>query len=144
MNPVDGNKGKDAELPGISSESFAALQRSMPGVLDKLFTRNIFLMKMNVEGCHNISHIETLINEIELGAKLALVREPENSHDKRAISVRNGDRKLGYIPRAQNGILSRLMDAGKYLYAMADDKLTDASVPDFEDEALTVSIYMQD
>jgi hypothetical protein len=44
------------------------------------------------------------------GRPLQLRREPENPHDHKAIEVWAGKHKLGYIARADNDILSRLMD----------------------------------
>jgi hypothetical protein len=54
-----------------------------------------------------------------VGKKLYFYREPENPYDKLAIVIKdeNGN-KLGYVPRDQNEILSRLMDAGKLIYAI--------------------------
>lgn len=43
---------------------------------------------------------------------LTLKREPTNPHDCYAIEVfRDGD-KLGYLPRAENKVIARLMDQG--------------------------------
>lgn len=91
-----------------------------------------------------MENIGRYLTEVEIGQKLTLFREPRNPVDKRAILVMNGEQKLGYIPRSQNEILSRLMDAGKYLYATADDKLTDQEDSEFYYAALTISVYMQD
>lgn len=43
---------------------------------------------------------------------LTLVREPDNSHDSQAIRVEWRGEKLGYVPRADNIDLARLMDQG--------------------------------
>jgi hypothetical protein len=42
------------------------------------------------------------------GARLALVREPDNEHDPNAIAIWNGDRTLqaGYVPRDVAGELA--------------------------------------
>lgn len=128
----------------VPSDISREIAQSMPGMLDKLFTRNIFLLKTSVTDCENRKVFAEHLNSLEPGTKLALVRELENAHDKRAISVRKGNIVLGYISREQNVILSHLMDAGKYLYATADSILTDTSDPDFAEEALTISVYMQD
>ena len=84
------------------------------------------------------------LRELEPGQKLTLLREPENPADKRAILVMNGEKKLGYLPRRLNGIFCRLMDAGKYLYATADEIVTDEDDDDFPWDALIVSIFLQD
>jgi len=48
----------------------------------------------------------------------ALVREPDNPHDKNAIRVMLGDKKLGYVPRAIAKDLAPQMDAGKDFLAL--------------------------
>jgi hypothetical protein len=52
-----------------------------------------------------------LLEQITVGQMLELQREPENEHDDCAIALYMGKQKLGYIPREENEILSRLMDA---------------------------------
>lgn len=133
------------ELAGsIGSSELSALQFHMPHLLDRPFSRDIFLMKTNTAGCGHVIDIEVHLEKMQQGQKLILLREPENPYDKRAILVMDGDFKLGYVPRKDNGILSRLMDAGKYLYATADSILCDPAGVDFPWEALIISIYMQD
>ena len=50
--------------------------------------------------------------------RLELRREPDNSADPLAIRIQDpAGRKLGYLPRAKNEVLARLLDAGVPLYA---------------------------
>jgi len=91
--------------------------------IPKLFTRDIFLYYTHIAGTSHtdgIAGIEPLLNE---GDRLEFFREPDNPHDGRAIVIRtlNGV-KIGYIPRADNIILSRLMDAGKLLFGTIKSK----------------------
>lgn len=45
------------------------------------------------------------------GTELALVREPENPHDGRAIAlVSRGGARIGYVPRLMNRIPADLLD----------------------------------
>jgi hypothetical protein len=55
--------------------------------------------------------------EMRVGDALKLVREPDNPHDIRAISVQWRGHKLGYVPRAQNAALAWVMDRGEALDA---------------------------
>ncbi|MFV0267763.1 MAG: HIRAN domain-containing protein [Draconibacterium sp.] len=49
--------------------------------------------------------------------RLDFFREPDNPHDAKAIVIKNMDGiKVGYVPREDNVIFSRLMDAGKLLF----------------------------
>lgn len=47
-----------------------------------------------------------------VGDRLALVREPDNPHDPRAVRVEWRGAMIGYAPRADNVDLARLMDHG--------------------------------
>ncbi len=47
-----------------------------------------------------------------VGQPLALLREPANPHDARAVRVEWNGVQIGYAPRADNGDLARLMDRG--------------------------------
>jgi hypothetical protein len=71
---------------------------------------------------HNINDIW---DELCIGAKLALVRQPDNKYDKNAIAVALADDYdpedpdsfdfnfiLGYIPRSENEELAAMMDEG--------------------------------
>jgi hypothetical protein len=53
---------------------------------------------------------EAHIDELLPGDSLTLVREPKNLHDRFAIKVYKGHLKLGYIPRADNKVIARMMD----------------------------------
>lgn len=50
--------------------------------------------------------------ELHVGQALSLVREADNVHDDRAIRVEWQGHMLGYVPRADNIDLARLMDNG--------------------------------
>jgi hypothetical protein len=56
-------------------------------------------------------------SEIKVGDALALIREPDNKHDRNAIRVEWKGHQLGYVPRAQNRAVAAAMDAGDRLSA---------------------------
>ena len=56
-------------------------------------------------------------SELRNGDALELVREPGNPHDANAVRVEWRGRKLGYVPRAENGALAWAMDRGDALKA---------------------------
>jgi hypothetical protein len=58
-----------------------------------------------------------LLGRLEAGDALALVREPGNPHDARAVRVDWQGRKLGYVPRAENAPVAQRLDAGDVLVA---------------------------
>ena len=58
-----------------------------------------------------------LWQQIRVGDALALVREPDNPHDRNAVRVEWRGRKLGYLPQAENRAVSAELDRGTRLAA---------------------------
>lgn len=91
--------------------------------IPKPFERDIFLFDTYIAGTTHIEGIEELNPHLNVDDKLDFFREPENHYDKKAIVIKNNDGvKIGYIPKEDNVIFSRLMDAGKLLYGKIIDK----------------------
>lgn len=87
------------------------------------FARDIFLEEVQVAGTSHVVGLEELEPFLHPGELLTLLRMPENPSDPYAIKVLNRDGlKLGYVPREQNRILARLMDAGKEVFATLTEK----------------------
>ncbi len=86
------------------------------------FVREIMLVECHIAGTSHTTakDIEPLLAP---GALLVLKREMDNSHDPLAIMIfaESGER-VGYVPRAKNEALARLMDAGKMLFARIESK----------------------
>ncbi len=57
--------------------------------------------------------LDVLAPAMRVGDALALVREPDNRHDRRAVRVEWRGRKLGYLPRRENRAVAAAMDAGE-------------------------------
>lgn len=55
--------------------------------------------------------------QMRAGDALALVREPDNPHDARAVRVEWRGHKIGYVPRRENADVARLLDRGQALTA---------------------------
>jgi hypothetical protein len=60
---------------------------------------------------------EALFTQMQVGDRLALVREPDNPHDPNAIRVEWRQVKLGYVPRRDNPQVARQLDLGAALEA---------------------------
>lgn len=56
-------------------------------------------------------------DQLKVGDGLALVREPDNAHDPRAVRVEWNGHLLGYVPRAENDAVARQLDRGNKLEA---------------------------
>lgn len=82
------------------------------------FAREILLLECCVAGTTYRENIEEIAEWLETGANLRLQREPENKFDPSAIAVYDAQNNiLGYVPRAKNEVLARLLEAGKHLSA---------------------------
>lgn len=91
--------------------------------LPKPFERDIYLFDTYVAGTSHIEGIENIGESLKEGDRLVFYREPENEHDPQAIRIENlNGEKIGYVPRKDNVVFSRLMDAGKVLFAKVIEK----------------------
>lgn len=91
--------------------------------IPKPFSRDIFLFDSHVAGTSYIEGIEELETYLNIDDKLDFFREPDNPYDPQAIVIKNTDSvKIGYVPKADNLIFSRLMDAGKLLFGRISHK----------------------
>lgn len=86
------------------------------------FAREIMLIEGLIAGTSHraLKEIEPALHP---GALLVLKREPANAHDPLAIMIfDDAGHHLGYVPRAKNEAIARLMDAGKLLFARLEAK----------------------
>jgi len=94
-------------------------------LIPKPFEREIFLFDTHVAGTSHIEGIEELEAFLYIGDRLDFFCEPDNPYDKHAILIRNTNGvKIGYVPKQDNIIFSRLMDAGKLLFGKITSKET--------------------
>ena len=67
--------------------------------------------------------MEIIGSRIKEGDRLVFFREPKNEHDPQAIRIKTlKNEKIGYVPRQDNIVFSRLMDAGKELFGKVIEK----------------------
>lgn len=91
--------------------------------IPKPFEKDIFLFDTYVAGTTHVEGIEELAEHLNIDDRLDFFREPDNPYDKKAIVIKtvNGV-KIGYVPKADNVVFSRLMDAGKLLFGKISRK----------------------
>lgn len=104
----------------LSPGLLAMLSKGIEGITP--FRREIFLLKIIVAGTTHCRDIELVENEIIPEKVLTMKREPENKHDKFAISVFCNETRIGYVPAELNEVCSRLMDAGKIFFCRVISK----------------------
>lgn len=91
--------------------------------IPKPFERDIFLFDTYVAGTSHIEGMEELEPHLQTGDRLDFFREPDNQYDAQAIVIETADGvKIGYVPRQDNVIFARLMDAGKLLFGRISEK----------------------
>lgn len=91
--------------------------------IPKPFERDIFLFNTYVAGTSHIEGMEELEPHLQTGDRLDFFREPDNQYDAQAIVIKTADGvKIGYVPRQDNVIFARLMDAGKLLFGRISEK----------------------
>ena len=77
----------------------------------------IFLSFTDIAGTRYCDN-QDVFKKLEKNDPLLLKREADNKYDSNAIKVLTMDgEKLGYIPKRDNDIFCRLMDAGKIIHA---------------------------
>lgn len=91
--------------------------------LPKPFEKDIFLFDTYVAGTTHIEGIEELEPHMNIDNRLEFFREPDNQYDNKAIVIKTVDGvKIGYVPKQDNVIFARLMDAGKLLFGKISSK----------------------
>ena len=92
-------------------------------VIPKPFEQEIFLFDTYVAGTTHVENIDALEQDLDKGVRLDFFREPNNKYDSRAIVIKTqGGEKIGYVPKQDNVIFARLMDAGKLLFGKIESK----------------------
>lgn len=91
--------------------------------IPKPFEKDIYLFDSHVAGTTFIAGIEELEPHLNIDDRLDFFREPDNKYDLKAIVIKTTDGvKIGYVPKEDNIIFSRLMDAGKLLFGRITNK----------------------
>ncbi|MBQ7207644.1 MAG: HIRAN domain-containing protein [Lentisphaeria bacterium] len=127
-------------LPVPVGDWFSLVHRPGGGALPIPFVKDVFLLKSTVVGTGFVKNIVKKTENIVPGCVLEFRRDPRNRYDELAIQVLNGSgERIGFVPRRDNPVLARLMDAGKMLYGKV------RKIPFREDwPQIEIDIYMRD
>jgi len=90
--------------------------QSEPGAQARLPTSRVLVQSSALAGFRYHDAAE-LWPSLRVGDALELAREPANAHDANAVSLSWRGRKLGYVPRRDNGALAWALDRGQPLRA---------------------------
>lgn len=110
----------------------------------KPFLKDIFLIKIYVAGLDYIDYMDDIFPIIKVRDKLELLREASNKYDKHAILVKYNGQKIGYVPRKDNYVLSKLMDGGKELYGVVASFGVDEVYKGYEIKYINFKIFLKE
>ena len=125
----------------VHVENWFAMAHCSGGAMMPIpFAKDVFLLESVVVGTGYVRDIEKKLRNIAPESILEFRRDPQNPHDELAIQVLNerGER-IGFVPREDNPVLARLMDAGKSLYG----KVREVHGPD-NWRRIEMDIYLRD
>lgn len=105
-------------LLGSSLVTAAGVASARPALAPA--SRTVLVQRSPVAGLY-YHHGPVLWPRLATGDALALVREPDNPHDRQAVRVDWHGWKLGYIPRVQNTAVAQMLDRGESLHARIDE-----------------------
>ena len=110
----------------------------------KPFLKDVFLIKVHVAGLDYIDDIDEIFPKIEVGDRLDLFREATNEYDKHAILVKYRGEKIGYVPKKDNYVLSKLMDGGKHLYGIVVSIGVDEVYENYQFRFINFKIFLKE
>lgn len=94
----------------------AALGAGLTGAAPAAARRRVLIQRSPLAG-FQYHEGKVLWPQLAVGQPLALVREPANPHDERAVRIDWRGHKLGYLPRAENTAVAQMLDRGEQLEA---------------------------
>lgn len=99
-------------------------------------------MECHVAGTSHVKDIAAKTADLSEGDMLSFRRDTDNAYDPAAIAVYTaaGDR-VGWVPQHRNAVLSRLMDAGKFIMARVSSKKAVKGVKWLD---MRMKIYLKD
>ena len=127
-----------------------------PGIPEPagLIRKKVLFKECAVAGVSfHLKYDDDLWDELEVGTKVALVREKTNKHDKNAVAIAladdyDGDPDdfdfdfiLGYVPKSENELIARMLDMGWNDVFVAE--LSTVKHHGKINDRLRISIYIQ-
>ena len=112
---------REINLPEISNGDLSALLHSGEGTISP-FSKELYIGRQSIVGIRFQEGAVELAKNLKPGDRVSFLREPNNEYDEQAIMAVDGiGRKLGYIPRRENLVMSALLDRGKVFYGVIPD-----------------------
>jgi hypothetical protein len=103
----------------VNSGLLAALSGN--GLSIDVMPKEILVLECIVAGT-SFRDITAVEKDLKATVKLVVKREPGNQYDEFAVALWYAEIKIGYLPKAKNETIARLLDAGKQFYAVLTAK----------------------
>ena len=118
----------------------SAFTGSGGGLVPLPHIHEIFLIDCRIAGTTHVEDIDDKTADIDKGTLLMFRREKDNQYDNLAIQILNSKKeRIGYVPKAKNEVLARLMDAGKLIFGRVEEK---EKVDDWI--KISIKVFMKD
>ena len=95
---------------------FGSVGLAATGATVALKTRSVLIQESPIAG-FQFHEGDAIWPSLAVGEKLALLREATNAHDPDAVAVYFQNKKLGYVPCAENTAVAQMLDRGETLEA---------------------------
>lgn len=69
-------------------------------------------------------------SKLEIGTPLRLVWEKDNRYDENALALYLGDAKLGFVPKAENSTISKIIQCGYEIFECVVNRLDSTEHPE--------------
>ena len=140
----DKQSSAEIAVPDITGTAVSVAMHTGTG-LTSPFMKEIYLTRQTIVGLRFQGGAADLVKDLSPGERITFLREPDNKYDSKAIMALDEDgRRLGYIPRHENHILSALMDAGKMIYGVVPDGEFVQRANDRTPYLLQVDLFMRE
>lgn len=96
-------------------EFYAAMAKEEGVTTFKPKTREIHLLDFIVAGTTFCKEFDKKDQDFIKEGMTLIVKREDNKHDANAIALYVDDIKIGYVPKAKNEVLAKLLDGGKFL-----------------------------
>lgn len=109
----------EKSLVKLNSELMAAM--SSGSLQIDVFKQEILVLNTLISGT-SFQKLSDIDGQLVPGLSLNICRDAKNKHDQFAVSIRLGERTIGYIPREKNETIARMLDAGKEFFAKIKER----------------------
>lgn len=121
---IDGDKASNNEQAFITwqlDKFYEEMAKEEGATTFKPKTKVMHLLDYTVAGTTFCKELDKEDEDFIKDGMTLLMKREDNKHDKNAIALYVDEIKIGYVPKAQNTVLAKLMDGGKLLVSRVKD-----------------------